>query len=165
MASSSSMRRWYSSQLMSDIITDRGTTGSPSLSARLPGVLHRAVASNYSYANEQTSARFDVCPAGRPIESGADAQMPGSVNISDADIRLLKVFNAVVQCGGFAAAQVELNVGQSTISAHMATLESRLGVRLCERGRGGFRLTEQGRHIHEAAQRLFREVESFRADV
>ena len=87
------------------------------------------------------------------------------MNISDADIRLLKVFNTVVQCGGFAAAQVELNVGQSTISAHMATLESRLGVRLCERGRGGFRLTEQGRHIHGAAQRLFREVESFRADV
>lgn len=91
--------------------------------------------------------------------------MPGSVNISHADIRLLKVFNTVVQCGGFAAAQVELNVGQSTISAHMATLETRLGVRLCERGRGGFRLTEQGRHIHAAAQRLFREVESFRADV
>ena len=91
--------------------------------------------------------------------------MGGSVNISHADIRLLRVFNTVVECGGFAAAQVELNVGQSTISAHMAALETRLGVRLCERGRGGFRLTDQGRHIHTAAQRLFREVESFRADV
>lgn len=91
--------------------------------------------------------------------------MGGSVNISHADIRLLRVFNTVVECGGFAAAQVELNVGQSTISAHMAALETRLGVRLCERGRGGFRLTEQGRHIHAAAQRLFREVEAFRADV
>jgi DNA-binding transcriptional LysR family regulator len=87
------------------------------------------------------------------------------VSISHTDIRLLRVFNTVVQCGGFAAAQVELNVGQSTISSHMAALELRLGVRLCERGRGGFRLTEQGRHIHAAALRLFREVESFRADV
>lgn len=91
--------------------------------------------------------------------------MTGSVNISQADIRLLKIFKTVVECGGFAAAQVELNVGQSTISSHMAALETRLGVRLCERGRAGFRLTEEGRHIYESAQRLFRSVESFRADV
>lgn len=91
--------------------------------------------------------------------------MSGSVNISQADIRLLKVFHTVVECGGFAAAQVELNVGQSTISSHMAALETRLGMRLCERGRAGFRLTEEGRQIYESAQRLFRSVESFRADV
>lgn len=91
--------------------------------------------------------------------------MSGSINISQADIRLLKVFNTVVECGGFAAAQVELNVGQSTISSHMAALETRLGVRLCQRGRAGFRLTEEGRRIYESAQRLFRSVESFRADV
>lgn len=91
--------------------------------------------------------------------------MSGSVNISQADIRLLKIFHTVVECGGFAAAQVELNVGQSTISSHMASLEMRLGMRLCERGRAGFRLTEEGRQIYESAQRLFRSVESFRADV
>ncbi|MGE4246092.1 MAG: LysR family transcriptional regulator [Parvibaculaceae bacterium] len=91
--------------------------------------------------------------------------MSGGVNISQADIRLLKIFKTVVECGGFAAAQIELNVGQSTISSHMAALETRLGVRLCERGRAGFRLTEEGRHIYESAQRLFRSVESFRADV
>jgi len=91
--------------------------------------------------------------------------MAASVSISHTDIRLLRIFDTVVECGGFAAAQVELNVGQSTISSHMAALESRLGVRLCERGRGGFRLTEQGRNVHNAAKRLFREIESFRADV
>jgi DNA-binding transcriptional LysR family regulator len=95
----------------------------------------------------------------------AGRAMSGSVNVTQADIRLLRVFNTVVECGGFAAAQVELNVGQSTISAHMAALETRLGVRLCERGRAGFRLTDEGRHIYESAQRLFRSVESFRADV
>lgn len=91
--------------------------------------------------------------------------MAVGINISQADIRLLKIFKTVVECGGFAAAQVELNVGQSTISSHMAALETRLGVRLCERGRAGFRLTEEGRQIYESAQRLFRSVESFRADV
>ena len=91
--------------------------------------------------------------------------MAASVSISHSDIRLLRIFDTVVECGGFAAAQVALNVGQSTISSHMAALESRLGAKLCERGRGGFRLTEQGRHVHSAAKRLFREIEFFGADV
>ena len=33
-----------------------------------------------------------------------------------ADLHMLAVFMTVAECGGFAAAQVALNVGQSTIS-------------------------------------------------
>lgn len=85
-------------------------------------------------------------------------------NLSEADIRLLRVFSAVVDAGGFSAAQIGLNVSQSTISTHMTALENRLGVRLCERGRSGFSLTERGQLIYQAAQRLFAAIDAFRSD-
>ena len=37
--------------------------------------------------------------------------------ISDMDLRLLRVFRAVVDCGGMAAAELELNIGTFTVSA------------------------------------------------
>ena len=64
-------------------------------------------------------------------------------SFSETDLRLLKVFRTVVDSGGFAAAQSELNIGTSTISSHMATLEQRLGAKLCQRGRVGFQLTDK----------------------
>ena len=85
--------------------------------------------------------------------------------LDQVDLRLLSVFSTVAECGGFSAAQVELNVSQSTISSQMADLEAKLGVRLCERGRAGFRLTDEGRHAYEATQRLFRSLDSFRAEM
>ena len=85
--------------------------------------------------------------------------------VSDIDLRLLQVFLTVVRCGGFAAAQPILNIGQPTISEHMNRLETRIGVRLCERGRGGFRLTEPGQQVHQAALRLFTSVEDFRHEI
>ena len=85
--------------------------------------------------------------------------------LSDIDIRLLRLFDTVVQCSGFSAAEVDLNIGRSTISTHMAELEARLGVRLCRRGRAGFSLTGEGRLVHEACQTLFAALEDFRAEV
>lgn len=85
--------------------------------------------------------------------------------LNSADLRLLQVFKAVVECGGFSAAQIELNVSQSTISTQMADLETRLGARLCQRGRAGFNLTEDGRLVYEASQRLFRSLDAFAAEV
>ncbi len=85
-------------------------------------------------------------------------------NLSEGDIRLLKVFSKVVEAGGFSAAQIELNVTQSTISTHMTALEQRLGLRLCQRGRAGFRLTEKGQLIYQASQRLFASLEEFRSE-
>ena len=75
-------------------------------------------------------------------------------NLSDADIRLLRIFMAVARCGGLSAAELELNIGRSTISRHLKDLEIRLGLTLCHRGRGGFSLTQEGNRIFEAAQRL-----------
>ncbi|NVO56970.1 LysR family transcriptional regulator [Rhodobacteraceae bacterium B1Z28] len=64
--------------------------------------------------------------------------------VSDADIHLMRVFQKVVECGGIAAAQIELGVGSSTISKQLSALETRFGFKLCNRGRSGFRLTQQG---------------------
>ncbi|WP_377811822.1 LysR family transcriptional regulator (plasmid) [Azospirillum sp. A29] len=85
--------------------------------------------------------------------------------ISDADIRLLRVFRTVVECGGFSAAEVELNISRAAISQHMADLERRLGLTLCWRGRAGFRLTEEGRLAYEASLRLLASTESFRSEI
>ena len=86
------------------------------------------------------------------------------IQLHDVDLKLLRVFATIVRCGGFSAAQAALNAGQSTISEQMTHLETRLGVKLCQRGRSGFRLTEQGVAIHEATQRLLSAVENFCMD-
>ena len=86
-------------------------------------------------------------------------------SLHKADLHLLAVFMTVAQCGGFAAAQVALNVGQSTISRQIGDLERRLGMRLCQRGRAGFRLTDEGQVVYEACQHLSTALESFRATV
>lgn len=85
--------------------------------------------------------------------------------LDPSDIKALRLFIKVVECGGFAGAQAELNVGASTISTQMATLESRLGMRLCNRGRVGFSLTDKGRRVYAAAKRLEDAIDGFRHDI
>jgi DNA-binding transcriptional LysR family regulator len=85
--------------------------------------------------------------------------------LSDLDIRLLRVFRSVVECGGMAAAELELNIGRSTISRHVKDLETRLGLTLCHRGRGGFSLTAEGQEIYAATLRLVAALDDFRAGV
>lgn len=87
------------------------------------------------------------------------------MNLSGSDLTTLRVFDAVARHKGFAAAQGELNIGATTISNHIRALEDRLGVRLCARGREGFRLTEQGEAVLAAARRLFAALDSFADDV
>lgn len=89
--------------------------------------------------------------------------MHGTLN--NVDLRLLRVFKTVVECGGFSAAEAELNIQRSTISTHMADLESRLGYRLCQRGRAGFALTEAGRTVYEALLQLFASMDLFNEHV
>jgi len=47
--------------------------------------------------------------------------------LKDVDIRLLRVFRVVTEAGGISAAELELNIGRSTISTHIKDLEIRLG--------------------------------------
>jgi DNA-binding transcriptional LysR family regulator len=85
--------------------------------------------------------------------------------VSDLDLRLLRVFRAVVDCGGFAAAELELNIGRSTISRHIKDLEERLGLRLCRRGRGGFALTPEGTQIYQSTLRVLGAISELRSEV
>ena len=85
--------------------------------------------------------------------------------VGDYEIRLLRVFKTVVECGGFSAAEVELNISRSTISVHMSNLEGRLKLKLCQRGRSGFALTEEGLTIYNATRQLFSRLAEFRSTV
>jgi len=84
--------------------------------------------------------------------------------VRDLDLQLLRLFVTVVECGGFSAAQGELGIGQSTISTQMAKLETRLGYRLCERGKAGFSLTPKGAQVLQAARKLFGAIETFKGE-
>jgi len=101
-----------------------------------------------------------------PLSSSANLpSAPGNrpaLSLSGLDFKLLRVFKAVVEAGGFSAAQNELNVGLAAISKQISDLEIRLGMRLCTRGREGFRLTEEGRLVYQASIDLFASVDSFR---
>lgn len=85
--------------------------------------------------------------------------------LSDMDFRLLQVFRSVVDCGGMAAAGLELNIGISTVSRHVKDLEERLKLTLCSRGRAGFALTAEGGRIYQETQRLLASADAFRASV
>ena len=82
-------------------------------------------------------------------------------SVSNPDLHLLRVFKTITEAGGFSAAQIVLNVGQSTISTQMADLEARLGFKLCRRGRSGFSLTDDGRAVYRAAIELFQSCDNF----
>jgi LysR family transcriptional regulator, transcriptional activator for bauABCD operon len=85
--------------------------------------------------------------------------------LGDMDLRLLRVFKAVVECGGMAAAELELNIGTSTVSRHVKDLETRLGLTLCRRGRAGFALSPEGERIYSETLRLLASTDAFRASV
>ncbi len=88
-----------------------------------------------------------------------------ATRISDTDIRLLRIFKTVVESGGLSAAEIDLNIGKSTISKHISDLELRLNLKLCNRGPGGFSLTEDGQKVLRAAEDLLISVSQFRTEV
>ncbi|WP_445678847.1 LysR family transcriptional regulator [Radicibacter daui] len=83
------------------------------------------------------------------------------LTLDTVDLRLLRVFIAVVDAGGLAAAEPELGIALSTISNHITALETRLGLTLCRRGRGGFKLSPDGEAVHAEARRLLAAADGF----
>lgn len=86
-------------------------------------------------------------------------------NTTDLDLRLIRVFLAVADARGIGAAEASLGVRQSTISTQLAALEARVGFRLCERGRAGFRLTSKGERFAATARSLMSATSDFVARV
>lgn len=85
--------------------------------------------------------------------------------LTDIDLKLLRIFKTAVESGGFSGAEVALNVAASTMSNYMSDLEKRLGMSLCTRGRAGFSVTPQGMIVYQAILDLFASIESFQGQV
>ena len=84
---------------------------------------------------------------------------------STIDLRLLRIYKVVVENGGFAAAEVDLNISRPAISVAISDLETRLGLSLAQRGRAGFTLTREGQEVYESILQLFTSLETFRSQV
>lgn len=73
------------------------------------------------------------------------------------DLRVLKYFLAVADCGSFSAAAKAVFIAQPALSRHVSALENSLGVRLFERQPRGVRLTMAGLVVYESAHRMLAE--------
>ena len=85
--------------------------------------------------------------------------------LNDVDIRLLRIFKAVVEHGGISSAEIPLNLANSTISNYLSDLEARLDMQLCERGRSGFKMTPYGQTVYEATIDLLNQLAIFRTKI
>lgn len=85
--------------------------------------------------------------------------------LGDAHIRLLRIFKVVVESGGFAAAEVQLNISRPAISQAVTELEGLINARLCHRGRSGFSVTEEGEIVYQATLQLIAGLEDFRSQI
>ena len=72
------------------------------------------------------------------------------------DIRHLRYFVGIAECGSLMRAADRLNVAQPTLSVHVTNLEVELGVKLMERTNRGIELTAEGRALYERATVLLR---------
>jgi DNA-binding transcriptional LysR family regulator len=87
------------------------------------------------------------------------------MHLDNFDIRLLRLFVTIVESGGFSAAQRKLGIYQSAISNKMHDLETRLDMKLCQRGRKGFQLTPEGKQVYEATQNLLKLIDQYEDEI
>lgn len=80
--------------------------------------------------------------------------------IEPVDLNDYRYFAAVVDAGGFSAAERVLGVPKSRLSRRVAALERRLGVRLLQRSTRRLTLTDTGRQVVEHARAIVREAEA-----
>lgn len=83
------------------------------------------------------------------------------MHLDNFDIRLLRLFVTIVESGGFSAAQRKLGIYQSAISSKMHDLETRLGMKLCQRGRKGFQLTPEGKQVYDATLNMLKLIDQY----
>lgn len=86
-------------------------------------------------------------------------------SLTERDLRSLRVFCAVAEAGGFAAAEDRLHLSKASISRHIRDVEQHLGVRLCERGPSGFKLTDAGLVAVDLATHALRSLDHIRAEI
>jgi len=84
---------------------------------------------------------------------------------TERDLRSLRVFCAVAQANGFAAAEKQLHMSKASISRHVREVEETLGVRLCDRGPSGFELTQAGKVALDLAREALKALERIRPEI
>jgi DNA-binding transcriptional LysR family regulator len=87
------------------------------------------------------------------------------MQISDFSLRNMRTFCAVVENQGFSGAQAVLGMSQPAISTHIKDLEESLGFRICQRGRGGFVLTDKGQIVYEKSKKILSNFENYKAEL
>ena len=70
------------------------------------------------------------------------------MNPNDLDLRLLRSFLAVAQCGKVSTAAKQLNLSQPAVTAHLRRLEEIVGKPLVSRSPRGVKLTTHGHTLH-----------------
>lgn len=70
----------------------------------------------------------------------------------------LKVFCAVVEAGAFSRAAEKLGMSTSSVTNHVAALETHFHVKLLNRTTRSMSLTDEGRHCYEQALRLLNDM-------
>jgi DNA-binding transcriptional LysR family regulator len=98
----------------------------------------------------------------RPTPRTASMSRP---DFDERGLRSLRIFCAVAQANGFAAAEKQLNMSKTSISRHIREVEDTLGARLCERGPAGFVLTHAGKVALDLARDALRSLERIRPEI
>jgi LysR family nitrogen assimilation transcriptional regulator len=81
------------------------------------------------------------------------------------DLRTLRYFQVVAQCGSYTRGSELLRISQPAVSRAVRTLEEELGRTLFERRGNGVVLTDAGRILLERSQTILRQVEQTASDV
>jgi LysR family nitrogen assimilation transcriptional regulator len=81
------------------------------------------------------------------------------------DVRQLRYFACIAQCGSLSAAAERLRIAQPSLSLHMQRIEEELGVQLLVRSPRGVTLTGGGRRLYEHANSIIKLVEAAVADI
>jgi len=85
--------------------------------------------------------------------------------IQIADLQSIRIFKAITDSGGLSAAQTKLGMSLSHISSTLTSFEERFGVKLCNRGRSGFSLTDAGKRIYASAAVVLDSLASFEEEL
>ncbi|WP_261818116.1 LysR family transcriptional regulator [Vibrio gallicus] len=76
------------------------------------------------------------------------------ITLDKRNLRRLELFSEIVSSGGISNATLSTGLSQPVLSKELKSLEESLGVSLCNRGRSGFELTNEGQEVYNYANEI-----------